>query len=171
MNHVMLDLETMSTAPNAAIVAIGAVCGEETFYLTINLQSCVDYGLHIDANTVCWWLQQCAEARKDVATGTYALHHALEVFSSWLSELPEGDTYIWGNGADFDNVILANAYKATGLDLPWSHRNNRCFRTLKAMYPNIKHTFDGIAHNALADAFNQARHLEAILKVHSGNGI
>ena len=47
MKHIMLDLETMSTASNAAIVAIGAVefepetgkLGRE-FYCNVSLASC-----------------------------------------------------------------------------------------------------------------------------------
>ena len=47
--HVMLDLETMDTGSNAAIIAIGAVVFTRTeitaeFYCNVNLQSSMDYG-------------------------------------------------------------------------------------------------------------------------------
>lgn len=68
--HLMLDLETMSNKGNAAIVSIGAVAFEPStgelgpeFYLTVDLVSCEKLGLHIDADTVLWWMKQSSEAR------------------------------------------------------------------------------------------------------------
>jgi hypothetical protein len=58
-NNVMLDLETLSRFPNAAIVAIGAVRFSVTtnelknaFYCTIDLRSSQNFGGHIEADTV-----------------------------------------------------------------------------------------------------------------------
>ena len=73
IQHIMLDLETMGTGPNAAITAIGAVKfdpdkGEivETFYFKVNLESSVKQGGVIDASTVIWWLGQNEEARAEM---------------------------------------------------------------------------------------------------------
>ena len=65
MLDIMLDLETMGTGTQAAIVAIGAVefdlekgiLGEE-FYRTVDLSSSISCGGIIDADTVLWWMQQ-----------------------------------------------------------------------------------------------------------------
>lgn len=66
---------------------------------------------------------------------------------------------VWGNGSDFDNTLLAAAYDACQLTLPWNFWSNRCYRTLKNLRPEIKLVNPGTAHNALDDSKAQAQHL------------
>ena len=159
MTHVMLDLETMSLAPNAALVSIGAVkmtalgTTSGTFYCNIDLQSSVDAGLRIDPSTVMWWLQQDAPARNSLAKQARPLHDVLQDFTAWAGEQP----VIWGNGAAADNVWLAEAYKAVGLPRPWTYKDDRCYRTFRAMHQDVADPPENSeAHNALADAQWQA---------------
>ena len=65
---------------------------------------------------------------------------------------------VWGNGASFDNVLLATAYKRLGMETPWPFWKDRCFRTMKNVC-KVDHSFEGTAHNALDDARSQAQHL------------
>ena len=120
MRDVMLDLETMGNGPRAAIVAIGAVEFDpetgtvgERFYQAVDLATAVSMGGEMDASTVLWWMQQGDEARAAFAKGGAHLSKALMDFSTWLHErgAPD-DVRVWGNGAAFDNVILASAYRA-----------------------------------------------------------
>lgn len=170
----MLDLETMSTKPNAALVAIGAVVFNAEnvigkFYRAVDLQSSMDARLDVEAGTVAWWSRQSDEARA-VLTDPDAghLHYALEGFQRWLGDIRHinlnnfDDILIWGNGANFDNVILRSAYSAAGYDAPWSPFNDRCYRTIKSGYPDIKLERTGTHHNAENDAESQANHLIAI---------
>jgi len=69
--HIMIDLETMGTRPDAPIIAIGAVSFDvdtdwvwRTFYVNIDLQSAVSAGAKIDPSTVMWWMKQSDEARR-----------------------------------------------------------------------------------------------------------
>ncbi len=88
---------------------------------------------------------------------------AIHQLSEWISHHFDKDVVkIWGNGADFDNVILTSAYKRNDLELPWRYTNNRCYRTLKSLYPEIKLERSGTHHNALDDAISQANHLMSI---------
>ena len=66
---------------------------------------------------------------------------------------------MWGNGATFDNVILANAYRGAGLPVPWKFWNDKCYRTIKGFFPQIKLQRIGTHHNAQDDAESQAWHL------------
>jgi len=50
------------------------------------------------------------------------------------------------------------------MERPWYFWNDRCYRTMKSLYPQIPMERDGVHHNALDDAISQARHLMAILK-------
>jgi len=59
---------------------------------------------------------------------------------------------------------LKNAYSVVGEDPPWSYRNDRCYRTLAAICPEVKMERIGTFHNAVDDAKSQARHLQRIYK-------
>jgi DNA polymerase III epsilon subunit-like protein len=160
MKNIMLDLETLGNKPGAVIVAIGAVRfgkGQisETFYNRVDAQSCVDAGLKLDVSTVLWWLKQSDAARAELNQPGEHLADALQAFQDFVRE----DDLIWGNGSDFDNTILAAAYEALRLAVPWKFWNNRCYRTLKALRPDIKLKQPGVAHNAQHDAQAQAHHL------------
>lgn len=87
---------------------------------------------------------------------------SLQAFKDWLP--PKSDPLIWGNGASFDNVILANAYRAASIQQPWAYWNDRCYRTLKKRYLDIALRRQGTHHNALDDAISQAEHLITIWK-------
>ena len=172
MKHVMLDLETMSTMSNAAIVAIGAVVfdpdtGEMggTFYCNVDLESSAAYGLHIHGGAVMWWLERSEEARMALLADRLPLDEALRRFTRYLQAF--GEVFVWGNGATFDNVILANAYEAAGLERPWSYKNDRDVRTIEGLGQEICNAAEereraGIHHHALDDAIYQARYVSKI---------
>ena len=163
---VMIDLETMGNRSNATIIAIGAVeffpesqeLGEE-FYRVVDLQSCLDVGMEIDASTVIWWMGQNDTARAQFQRKGDILPSVLLS----LTELINIETRVWGNGAAFDNVILANAYHCCGIEPPWRFWNDRCYRTIKALSPVLMKR-QGAHHNALDDARDQAVHLMEILR-------
>jgi len=169
--HVMLDLETLSTRPNAAIVSIGAVVMDEDgslgpeFYMRVDLENSAKFG-HVDMKTLKWWLSQDDEARNELVEAGCDLDYSLKSFSSWMEDVD--GTYVWGNGANFDNPILANAYDELQISKPWGFWNDRCFRTLKTMYPEVAPPArPTVAHNALDDAKSQALHLIEIQKVNN----
>jgi len=165
-NHIMVDLETMGNGNNSAIIAIGAVRFNEgglgqTFYRAVDLQSSVDAGLEMDPSTVLWWLKQSEEARAEFITPGMALPLVLQELRAWMLS----DPVVWGNGATFDNVILANAYRRCAMEVPWAFWNDKCYRTAKGMFPQVRMIRSGVQHNALADAMQQATHLIEIMKV------
>lgn len=173
MQHIMLDLETMSISSQAAIISIGAVTfghpdkdfPKETFYQAINPIDSQRFG-HIDAGTFVWWMSQSDDARQVFTEECCQLSEALNLFSKFCAQFK--NVSIWGNGADFDNVVLRNAFHMTGIDAPWSFKNNRCYRTLKGLRPDIEFKRCGVAHNSLADAISQAFHAEKILSAIGG---
>jgi exodeoxyribonuclease VIII len=110
-----------------------------------------------------WWMKQSAAARKAVTrSDTESLFSALQGFEKFVGD--KKSAKIWGNGASFDNVILANAYKKLSMDMPWHYWNDRCYRTVKNLLgKNIEVEKVGTAHNALDDAKTQAMHLCKIM--------
>ena len=177
--HVMLDLETLGNGNNAAIVSIGAYYfdtndpdnGEE-YYVLVDPKTSVGFGQVMDASSVLWWLDQSEDARKELVKAGkegLSLSTALLDFSRWYITMTKnsGRTAlpVWGNGATFDNVIMASAYKTTGLDKPWFYRSDYCYRTLANLCQSVrKDEMQGTIHNALDDAKIQAKHLAAIFK-------
>ena len=180
MTNVMVDLETLGTGPNAAIVSIGACVFHpdrtgkdrvgDTFYAVVDEGT----GGDIDRATVAWWMQQSSEARSvfnhpDPRSLRDALY-GLQVFLRGVTDGGVTSPLIWGNGANFDNVILRSAYKRANIEAPWMFWNDRCFRTLKSLpVPIPKIERQGVHHNALDDAVYQAQVACAILNAISGD--
>lgn len=165
--HVMIDLETLGTEGSPVILSIGAVKFTarevlDTFHVHILPKSCTDRGLTIDPDTVMWWLAQSAEARAAVIGDPetkVALPQALLEFSMWMGV----DGPVWGNGASTDNVWLTNAYNACGMTPPWSFWNDRCYRTIRMMFPDISAPPSLLKHDALEDARAQALHMITLM--------
>ncbi|WP_163401478.1 3'-5' exonuclease [Flavobacterium fluviatile] len=160
MEHLMIDLETMANESFSAIISLAAVefdintgqTGKE-FYINISLQSCIDLGLIVNADTIMWWMKQTDEARKSLLNGTVHIVDALTSFSGFCNK----DYQVWGNSARFDLGILQNAYNKAKLPICWDFKKERCVRTLVSFKPEIKANFKylGVGHNALADCYNQ----------------
>lgn len=171
--HVMLDLETMATCLNSAILAIGAVkfdpndvdpnpnCWDK-FHVRVNLKSNHQYGRFFDGDTIDFWLSPKQAFARDVYLPMSAVHldEALDGFAKWFGEWPMP---VWGNGAMFDNAIIGDAFKATGIAQPWTYRQDRCYRTLKGLAPAVEFKSYGTAHSALDDAISQALHMQKII--------
>lgn len=167
--HVMIDLETLGTSHDAVILSIGAVKFDpetntisDRFHVGVEPESCVQWGLRMDPKTVMWWMGFEREAARNrlVAMQKLDLPTVLEGFQMWygLQSLPT-----WGNGATFDNVILRTAYEKLEMPCPWQFWDDRCYRTMKNLRPDIKLQRVGVLHDALEDATSQAIHLQQIL--------
>jgi hypothetical protein len=171
--RIMLDLETIGTKHDAAIVAIGAVAFSSAegiyshFYTTVSLESSLFYRGTVDASTILFWMGMESQARKEIIEASTSLPLAMSLFSKWLLDLNTDISrhLVWGNGSDFDNVIFNNAYRNTGNPgMLWPYRNNRCYRTLKNLNPQIPCHKPKIPHHALWDATAQAEHALEIVK-------
>ena len=172
MIHHMLDLETLGTAPNSAILQIGlarfdpAGSGiDDTFERTISLDSCLQAGLKIDGDTFAWWLTQSEAARRAVIYNPQPLTRALIDLTAWLGYInfQQPENVIWSHGAAFDVPILASAYRACGYKEPWDHRLVRDTRTLfwLAEQRGWEKPKRETAHTALADAVAQAEDVQS----------
>ena len=178
MNHIMLDLETLDTATSAAVLSIGAVAFDphtnalgDRFYveMTEDVGTQQARGRTISGDTVRWWMQQDVLAKRVFAVpppdGVERVNtfEALSRFGLFVAANGDRDVELWGNGADFDNIILAAAYAAHGQPQPWGAWNGRCYRSLKGLRPGIKLRRTGTHHDALDDAISQAAHAAELL--------
>ncbi|MDM4056183.1 exonuclease [Escherichia coli] len=172
-HHLMIDLETMGKNPDAPINALAGkffdpATGEmgPEFSKTIDLETS---GGVIDRDTIKWWLKQSREAQSAILTDEIPLDDALLQLREFIDE-NSGEFFVqvWGNGANFDNVILRRSYERQGIPCPWRCTNDRDVRTMVALGLVMDFdarsviTFEGERHNALHDARYQAKYVSAI---------
>lgn len=176
MEHVMLDLETMGNDSDAVIISIGAVFFNgldigKRFSVNIDLQSSLNLGLSVTADTIKWWMKQHKDVQdSQIHASGVPIVDALEQFQAFLNTQDIKYVKVWGNGAAFDNVILRNAYESIGRGCtPWAYWNDRCYRTVNNLYPSVKISTVGNKHDSLADAVSQAIHLINIVTKHNIN--
>lgn len=186
--HVVVDLETMSTKQDAAIIELGLVIFNHTgqegttnvleqWSSAINLESSMKYGGTTDAGTLTWWMDpDRSEARDNWALSTkISLPAALNEVALLLGNYSQFDPkpLIWGNGVNFDNAILKSAYERLDIRVPWGYRQDADFRTLKLLYKDVvpEPAFVGTPHIALDDARHEAVWLSHILKHIYSDGV
>jgi hypothetical protein len=195
MNHLMLDLETLSTDDNAVVIAIGAVVFNDEHVvesLGWNL-AFDDMTGHFDAKTIAWWMQQSAEAQAVTFGG--------DRIAPWLagSELVEllrrhDIKTVWANDPHFDVTILKNWWERYSVNAaaeaglhrpriaypwPFAYNQPRSFRTLVELGEQLGFNSEMrgaargmyVAHNAVEDAAAQARVVIAIKRFISNGGV
>ena len=174
--HIVLDLETRSTKPNAIVASIGAVAiGPDLQLLTnefhVPLAQNLQFPRHEDPDTMRWWAEQSTEARyaSIMAAQTVIPGQALRDFAAWVSIVADpAKVKVWGNGSVFDTVILRSLYDTFNQQPPWEWRYDRDMRTILDLHPSAKDVGDfvGVKHNALHDARHEAKQLAKALTLH-----
>ena len=184
MKHIMIDIETAALTTNAAILSIGVAAFQPmaqdkiiAFHNThahfrvgrsskwnVTLDSNRAQGLITQAPTLQWWDEQSKVAQNALFTPTQIpLATALQNLSRWMGgkEFME-DYLVWAGPSNFDLPILENAFRACGIEVPWHHRNTRCFVTLRdlttmaGLLDTIGDPHRGTVHDAIWDAKYQA---------------
>lgn len=171
---IMVDLETLATSPDAAILSIGAVkfnplgngvdLEEHSFYAKVDLDSCDHINLTIHNDTIEWWSKQSKEAQEE-AFSTDGRESIVDVFDKFHKFCWNADR-IWSNGAGFDVVICETVFSRLHKPCPWEYWKVRDVRTVfdehlmgfAPVKPDIT------AHNALIDAYNQAVGVQGVLR-------
>lgn len=162
--HCMIDLETLATSSDAAILTIGAVkfdpfgfdvdfLDSDKFYVKVDLDSCNELNLTVSDDTINWWSTQSKEAQDEAFSQT----GRIDIFDAFqnLYKFCWGSTHVWSNGAAFDIVICETVFRRINKKIPWDFWQVRDVRTIfdlgiDPMRPKVT------AHNALEDALAQA---------------
>lgn len=178
VSHVFIDLETLGTAQDSAILVIAAyaVDGWGNKILSecwrIDPDSARAFG-SVDPATEKWWSEQSDFARAQAFTARprMALPEALRALAGMFESLEsrKARVYVWGNSPSFDCAILRNAYKAAGVAIPWAFWQERDCRTVAwigewiGFDAKANTEFKGQRHVALDDARHQAKYTIRIL--------
>jgi len=166
--HLMVDLETLATSPDAVILTIGAVTFDpasnrifDKLYHRVDIESCDRLGMTVNDDTVEWWSKQAA----DVQTEAFAEDNRVpieEVIEKFHKFAWNCDAF-WSHGATFDLVILDCYYRKLNKVPPWNFWQIRDTRTLFDLGYDPEMPKEGL-HNALEDASRQAIGVQTIYK-------
>lgn len=162
MKDVMIDLETLSTKEDAAIVQIGACYFDrhlgasksinDKFMVNIDFSTLNDS--HIDPKTVLFWLQQPKEAQNSITQDQLkvSLKDGLEHLNTFIGKAD----YIWCH-TTFDFKILQFHLNRLNISPNFRFSSARDLRTLVdlAKYNYKNHPFEGTKHTALDDCLWQ----------------
>lgn len=169
--HLMIDFETLDTAPSTCVVSLGAVLFKKSSgiiasrYWEFNVQDQIKHGRTISEDTLRWWFTQSEGAREPMTMNrdTVYLEQGIAELMEFCELHLEKDSNnwaglnVWGNGACFDPPILDSMFRDVGVDIPYKFWNIICYRTfdkLTKCRDMVKR--QGTHHNAEDDAIYQA---------------
>ncbi len=177
MIHAMIDLETLSTNPNATILTVGGVKFDpytktepsQGMYFRVDVDSQTKQGRDVMQETLDWWATQPADIR-DEALGDedrISLDDAIKTINKWCV----GVDVFWCQGPLFDYAILQNLYHQMKTPVPWNYWQIRDSRTLFSLVPKDPNEKRTGLHNALEDCYFQAKKVQKVyetLKIKNG---
>lgn len=191
MKDVMIDIETLATRNDAAIIQIGAVAFDpQTDEIGQPFLVSVDQGyyddpesnpFYTDDRTREWWATQPKEAQQSLKINCVATPFlALDRMVEWFEEEAEftikasrrKSSSIWANPPQFDlSIIRYAASKAYGSDndVPWKHWQETDMRTLVRLAGHANLQGSPVAaglikHRADHDAIRQALIVQDLIK-------
>jgi hypothetical protein len=146
MIHAMIDLETLSTKPNATILTIGGVKFDP--YTRVEPSQGLYHRIDVDSQVVM--------GRDDRID--------LKYFIKQLNKWCVGVDVFWCQGPLFDYAILQNFYAQMQVPVPWNFWQIRDSRTLGSLVPRDPNEKRTGLHNALDDCYFQARKVQQIFQ-------
>lgn len=179
MNNFMLDLETLSLKPTAAIMQIAVVQFDlnlgmimpDSFLENVTVQSCLMHGMTVDQDTSDWWRHKTSDSAREQVMNRRALplDEVLTHLDSWLGSKmavvnDDPSTFqplrVWAQGVAYDMPVMDNAYRAVGRTAPWPHRATRDSRTVIQLaadlgYEQTPRRDVSQSHTALGDCIDQ----------------
>jgi hypothetical protein len=167
--HGMIDLETLSTRPDAVILSLGAIKFDpytqeqphDPLYFRVDVDSQTEMGRHVMQDTLDWWATQPEHIREDALgeSDRISLDDTVKEINRWAV----GIDVFWCQGPLFDYAILQNLYAQLGKPVPWQYWAIRDSRTLFSLYRETD-VAKVDAHNALADCDYQAKKVQRYYK-------
>ena len=166
----MLDLESLGTRPDCAILTLGAVKFDpytvdrfgDSLYFRIDVDEQLALGREVQEDTLEWWGRQAEDVREE-ALGEHD-RISLESMYRQLNKFLVGVNNIWCQGPAFDIVILENIYRQKGWPIPWQFWQIRDSRTLFGVHGDPREKNKAGLHNALEDCVSQAQGVQEIYR-------
>ena len=166
---VMLDLETLGTRPDCAIMTVGAVKFDPFdpdrepgpgIYLRMDIEEQLTLGRTVDDSTIAWWAEQDPRVRAEAWDEVD--RSSVQDLKRELNRFLVGVEDIWSQGPVFD--ILEDLYRSQKWGFPWYFWQIRDSRTLFKVANHRLERGRDQAHNALLDCVYQAQAVQDIYK-------
>lgn len=170
MIHGMIDLETLSTNPNATILTVGGVKFDpytmaepsQGMYFRVDVDSQTEMGRDVMQETVNWWSKQPKEISDEAFSDDNRA--SLDDMIKKINKFSVGVDVFWCQGPLFDYAILQDIYKQLGYPVPWQYWQIRDSRTLFSLVPKDPDEERTGLHNALEDCYFQAKKVQRVYK-------
>ena len=170
MIHAMIDLETLSTNPNATILTVGGVKFDpytmaepsQGMYFRVDVDSQTEMGRDVMQETVNWWSKQPKEISDEAFSDDNRA--SLDDMIKKINKFSVGVDVFWCQGPLFDYAILQDIYKQLGYPVPWQYWQIRDSRTLFSLVPKDPDEKRTGLHNALEDCYFQAKKVQRVYK-------
>lgn len=167
--HATIDLETLDVIPSATVLSLGAVKFDpfsETephseLYLKIQIDDQDRLNRSTSDSTIAWWSRQDPAIMEEAfdQTDAVTVDEALRQLNKWCVGVDE----FWGQGYGFDFTMLEDMYRSIGKPIPWQFWQISDSRTItKRMPRDPRKDMQTDLHNALADAYYQAKAIQKI---------
>lgn len=166
--HGMIDLETLDVKPGATVLTIGGVKFDpksdlephSEFYFKLDIDS---QDRSVNDDTIAWWGKQSKKVQEE-AFGTDGRVH-IDTFLDALPKWMVGVDVLWGHGYGFDVTIMEDMLRQNNRSIPWQFWQVRDSRTLFSMAKvDPRKAMQSDLHNALADAYFQAKGVQMVYK-------
>ena len=170
MIHAMIDLETLSTNPNAVILTVGGVKFDPTtqmkpyseMYFRVDVDSQTNMGRDVMQDTVNWWSKQPKQISDEAFSDDNRI--SLDEMVKSINKFSVGVDVFWCQGPLFDYAILQDIYKQMGHPAPWQYWQIRDSRTLFSLVPRDLNEKRQDLHNALEDCRFQAKKVQKVYR-------
>lgn len=170
---LMLDIETLATSSEKAVVSQAALIGydlDQDEIIPIRhhqyypLDPQIKAGRVVDADTIIWWMTQPDAARSHfiecASDDPEELPALLRNLQMMFRDLVKNRPYeIYANSPNFDCTIMKSLFNDHGMQMPWDFRMERDLRTLCSQAninpKEVPHVSGFIPHNAYWDCRQQ----------------
>ena len=167
MIHAMIDLETLSTTPDAVILTVGGVKfnphnnvePNQPMYFRVDVDEQTKIDRHVMQETLDWWSKQAEDVREEALgdNNRIRLDQMIKTINKFVD-------VFWCQGPLFDYAILQNFYAQMQVPVPWNFWQIRDSRTLGSLVPRDPNEKRTGLHNALEDCYFQAKKVQRVYK-------
>lgn len=175
MQNAMIDLETFGTRAGCVLRSIGIALFDpegdghgETYYANFREEEQREFGAHYESSTVQWWERQPQFVQDQLITNQRNFYEVADE----IIEFIRGNKarFVWGQGANFDSVLLQHSFELAEKKVPWLFYNTSDTRTIyrAAGFDTKSIQRLGTYHNALDDAKHQIRCVQASYRILRG---
>ena len=169
--HAMIDLETLATGFDATVLTLGGLKfnpnnisdPHSEIYFKLDVDEQTERGRRVDDSTIEWWATQPDNIRLEAfdQDGAITVADACAQIARWCVGV---DTF-WGQGYGFDFTMIENLFYNIERPVPWQFWQVLDSRTLfKMISADPRKSMQTDLHNALADAYFQAKAIQLAYK-------